>query len=253
MEFIDSHCHPQLPQYKSDGDEVIKRAIEAGVGMICVGTDLETSKQGIKLAEKYPNVWASVGLHPNDNLDEEFKPEIYEELSKNPKVVAVGEIGLDYYRTTGIESQKIQKDRFIKQMELVRKLNKPVIVHSRQAFQDTYEILSDFKRITGVIHSFTYSLKEAQKFIDLGYYIGLNGIITFTEQYNDTVLNIPLEKILLETDAPFLSPVPNRGKRNEPAYVKFIAQKISELRKVSIEEIAQKTTENTKRLFCLTF
>lgn len=245
---IDSHCHPQFPQYDSDREEVIKHSLKQGVGMICVGTDLEMSKKAIGLAEKYEGIWASVGIHPND-ISEQFSVSSFELLVNYPKVIAIGEVGLDYYRTTEPEKQKLQKDIFRQFLQLAQKVKKPVIVHSRQAFEDTYKILFEFPGISGVIHSFTYSFEQAQKFFDLGFYIGLNGIITFTDQYNDTVKNAPLDKILLETDAPFLAPVPHRGKKNEPAYVKFVAEQIAKVCGIPVEEINKVTTENAKKLF----
>lgn len=230
--------------------------------MICVGTDLKTSEEAIKLTRQYEGAWASVGLHPNDNLGEKFDKNKYRELLLQEKVVAMGEIGLDYYRTEGDKDQKIQKQRFEEQLELAKEIGKPVIFHCRDArigsvgtaHKDMFEILrsTDF-HLGGVMHSFTGTKKEAEKYLNLGLYLGFNGIITFSSQYDELIKSLPLERILLETDAPYLSPVPNRGKRNEPSYVKFVAEKIAKLREVSIEEIAQKTTENTKNLFNLTF
>jgi len=280
---IDSHCHPQFPQYDSDRQEVIKRAQNEDIGMVCVGTDLEMSKKAIELAENYEvpilppqsgdaksrirdvatvrgtgnigSIWASVGVHPND-LEQNHELGImnYGELLNHPKVVALGEVGLDYYRTREPKKKELQRQIFKKFLDLALELNKPLIIHSRDAFQDTFDILNSYfmihnSKLRGVIHSFTYSFNEAQEFFDLGFYIGLNGIITFTEQYNDTVLNAPLDRILLETDAPFLAPVPNRGKRNEPLWVKFVAEHLSKIRGVSVEEVNKITLENTKNLF----
>lgn len=259
MKLIDTHGHPQFPQYDNDREEVIRQALDGGVGIICVGTDLEMSRKAIELAEKYENVWASVGLHPNDNLGEEYEQSAYEKLAENKKVVAVGEVGLDYYRTTDQELKNKQKSRFEKQIQLAIKTQLPLIVHCRDAHQEMIELLSKYgdnlsgppARAGGVIHSFTSTWANAQKYINLGFYIGLNGIITFTKQYDETAINIPLEKVLMETDAPYLTPEPFRGKRNEPVYVEHVARKIAELRNISFEKVAEITTANAGKLFNL--
>ncbi len=257
---LDSHCHPQMAQYDKDREKVIARALRAGVSMICVGTDLETSRRAIELAQKHESMWASVGLHPNDNLDEKFESEKYRELLKQDKVVAFGEIGLDYYRTEKPEDQKFQKERFIQQLELAKKLKKPLILHCRDgksgstgpAYHDMIEILSRGYAVNGgVVHSFTGKVEEARQFLNLGLYLGFNGIITFARQYDEIVRETPLERILLETDAPFLSPEPHRGKRNEPAYVVEVAKKIAELKNEPYEKITEQTTQNCKKLFGL--
>src|SRR3989344_5175630 len=257
---FDSHCHPQMEQYNSDLDEMIRRALNVGVNMICVGVDHETSKQGIELAQKYDNMWASVGLHPNDNLNEKFEAREYEDLLKMPKVVALGEIGLDYYRTTDLKDQNFQKKRFEEQLDLAVRMKMPVILHSRDSgkgstgkvHKDTIEMLLDFQPSkAGVAHSFTGSIDDARKYLDLGFYLGFNGILTFARQYDEVVKYIPLDRILLETDAPFLSPELYRGKRNEPAYVIEVAKKIAELRNESLERIIEQTTRNCQKLFDL--
>lgn len=223
--------------------------------MICVGTDLEMSKKAIGLAQKYDQIWASVGLHPNDNLDEKFDTAAYEELLKQDKVVAMGEIGLDYYRTEKPEDQKRQKDRFVQQLELAKKVGKPLILHCRdarvgskgRAYPQMIEILDS--KTGGVVHSFTGSLEEAKQFLNLGLYLGFNGIATFARQYDEIVRYVPLDRILLETDAPYLTPEPYRGKRNEPLYVIEVAKKIADLKKISVEEVTEQTTKNAQKLF----
>ncbi len=255
---FDSHCHPQMAQYDKEREEMIARALRAGVSMICVGTDLETSRQAIELAQKHEGIWATVGLHPNDNLNEKFDSMIYHTILQEPKVVAFGEIGLDYYRTEKPEDQKFQKERFIEQLELAKELKKPLILHCRDgksgstgpAYRDMIEILRRGYAINGgVVHSFTGSLDEAKQFLDLGLYLGFNGIITFARQYDEIVREVPLDRILLETDAPFLTPEPHRGKRNEPAFVAEVAKKIAELKNESLEKIIEQTTENCRKLF----
>ncbi len=257
---FDSHCHPQMAQYDEDREEVINRALDEGVFMICVGTDLETSRQAIELAQKNEGMWASVGLHPNDNLDEKFEPEKYRTLLVENKVVAFGEIGLDYYRTEKPEDQKFQKERFIQQLELAKELKKPLILHCRDgksgstgpAYRDMIEILSrGYAFDGGVIHSFTGTAEEAKQFLGLGLHLGFNGIITFARQYDEIVCEVPLDRILLETDAPFLTPEPYRGKRNEPAYVIEVAKKIAELKNEPLEKVVEQTTKNCRKLFGL--
>lgn len=250
---IDSHCHPQFPQYDSDREKVIRRALDGGVQMVCVGTDLEKSQQAIELAEKREGIWATIGSHPNDPTDQ-LQISDFEKLLKHPKVVAVGEVGLDYYRTKEPGKQERQKEVFKQFLELAGEYNKPLIIHSRFAFADTYELLKaiSYKLKAGaVIHSFTYTWLEARQFLALGLHIGLNGIITFTDQYNETVKNAPLECVLLETDAPFLAPAPHRGQRNEPLWVKAVAEQIAAIKNISVEAVAATTTANTKKLFSL--
>jgi TatD DNase family protein len=254
---IDSHCHPQLKEYDNDREEVIKRALDGDVQMVCVGVELETSKKAIELAKKNEGLWATVGLHPNDYLNEQLNIEDYYKLASPPvsgkKVVAIGEIGLDYYRTTDKEKQDLQKKRFVQLAQVAADLNLPIVVHSRDAQNDLLDLLKKInykpESGAGVIHSFTGSSDEAKEFIDLNYYVGLNGIITYSKDYEEMVKNVPLDRILIETDAPFLAPPPFRGKRNEPLYVKYVAEKIAEIKNISVEEVENVTTENTKKLF----
>ncbi len=257
---FDSHCHPQFPQYDDDRGAMLVRALDAGVSMICVGTDLKTSKSGIELAQQYEGMWATVGLHPNDNLGERFDAGQYRELLKQPKVVAMGEIGLDYYRTENSKDQQIQKERFIQQLECAKEMKMPLVLHCRDgktgstgpAYRDMTEILKAGYAIHGgVVHSFTGSLDEVKKFLDLGLYIGFNGIITFARQYDDVVRYVPLDRILLETDAPYLTPEPHRGKRNEPLHVDNILDKLCELRGERVDKAGEITTSNCKYLFKL--
>ncbi|HVZ11038.1 MAG TPA: TatD family hydrolase [Candidatus Paceibacterota bacterium] len=258
MQIIDSHCHPQLAQYDADRDEMIARAFGAGVGMICIGVDFETSRQGIELAQKHERMWAAVGLHPNDNLNEVFDPTQYEALLKMPKVVGMGEIGLDYYRTPDSNDQAVQKKRFEEQLALGVRMNMPIVLHSRDAAKgSTGRVHADMIAILknnpplrgGIAHSFTGSIDEVRQYLDLGFYIGFNGILTFARQYDEMVKFIPLDRILLETDAPFLAPEPHRGQRNEPVYVMEVARKLAELKDEPLEKIIVQTTENTRKVF----
>jgi TatD DNase family protein len=249
---IDTHCHPQLHQYDEDREAVIERALAAGVGMVCVGVDLESSRQAIGLAERYTGLWASVGLHPNDNLDEVYQQEAYAVLAAHPKVVAIGEVGLDYYRTTDAEKKKFQKDRFLRQVQLAHDTSKPLIIHCRDAHADMLQILSSsiFPK-GGVIHSFTGTSTQARLYIERGFYIGLNGIVTFSSDYIEMVQSIPIDKLLLETDAPYLAPAPYRGKRNEPVYIRETASFIARIRGLGVDGLIRATTENAKRLLSI--
>ena len=270
---IDSHCHPQFPQYDEDRDVMIQRALDAGIKMICIGIDLESSRAGIELAQKYEGMWATVGVHPNDNPTEVFDETIYKELLAMPKVVAMGEIGLDYYRTTEEVERQAQRERFEKQLAFAVKSNVPVVLHARDAskgslglvHRDMLSIIKNWKleiknsalqERSGVAHSFTGSTDEAKMYLDLGFYLGFNGIITFLpasrqalSMYDDLVKFVPLDRILLETDAPYLTPEPYRGQRNEPAHVIEVAKKLAELKGESLEEVVYQTSKNTQKLF----
>ncbi len=248
---FDSHCHPQFPQYDADREEVIKRTLAAGCGMICVGTDLEMSKKAIELAEKHEGIWATVGCHPNESI-KELQITDYEELAKHPKVVGIGETGLDYYRTPEKEKQEKQKEIFRQFLALAVETKKPAVIHCRDAYEDMIDILKN-NPVAGVVHSFTGDFNLAGKFLDLGLFLGLNGIITFTDEYDNMVANVPLDRILIETDAPYLAPVPYRGKRNESLYVEFVAQRIAEIRSVPPEEVARQTIKNAEKFFGIDF
>lgn len=265
MLIFDSHCHPQFPQYDSDRDEMLKRAKDAGVSMICVGTDLETSKQAIELAQKHDNMWATVGIHPNESVSSIMHQvswvKEYKNLLKKDKVVAIGEVGLDYYRTPEPEKQIKQKEAFEQFIDLAVKYNKPIIIHSRDSakgstgrvHEDVIFILNTYyslhTTLHGVAHSFTGNLEEAKEYINRGIYLGFNGIITFAHQYDEVVKYVPLENILLETDAPYLTPEPYRGKRNEPTYVIEVAKKVAELKNISLKKVVEQTTLNIRQLF----
>ena len=244
---FDTHSHPQFPHYDKDRDDVIERGMPA----ICVGTDLKMSRRAVELAQKYPQLWASVGIHPNDLG--EFLMGSFEELLKKDKVVAVGEVGLDYYRTKEASKQKRQRDVLGEFIELANSNQKPLIFHFRDAHRDAIEILGGGKLLKGgVAHSFTGTWLEAEKYLELGLYLGFNGIITFARQYDEVVIKTPMGKILLETDAPYLTPAPYRGKRNESAYVIEVAKKIAQLKGISTEEVVKITSENAQKLFEIT-
>ena len=266
LQVFDSHCHPQFPQYDKDREEMLTRAFGASVSLVCVGTDLEMSQKAVELAEKHENMWASVGLHPNDfgelyegDKISPQKTDAFLHLVNNKKVVAIGEIGLDYYRTPDKEHQKKQKEIFEFFINLAYQNQKPLIIHGRdsqtgsggKAHGDIIEIFNSAKNILygGVAHSFTGSIDEAKKYLDLGFYLGFNGIITFTGQYDEVIKHTPLENILLETDAPYLTPEPYRGQRNEPAFVIEVAKKIAAIKNGYLKKITEQTTQNCKNLF----
>jgi len=246
---IDTHSHLNFKAYNNDRDEIIKHNLENGVVCIDVGVNYKTSKAAVDLAEKSENIFSAIGIHPSE-IGEEFDKEKYSELAKSKRVVAIGEIGLDYYKNPDKEKQK---KLFIEQLNLAEKLNLPVIIHCRMARQDLLEILNlKFKisnlKLHGVIHCFTGSWKEAQKYLELGFYLGINGII-FKFDINKTIKNAPLEKILVETDCPYLTPPMASAERNEPIFVKHVIQKIAEIKGISFDEVALATTQNAKNLF----
>lgn len=219
--------------------------------MICVGVDLETSRQAIELAHAYEGLYASVGLHPNDNLGEAYDQAAYLKMAGEPKVVAIGEIGLDYYRTTQPEKRAFQKERFQVQLALARQTGKPLVIHCRDAHLDMRELLSSHDLKKGVIHSFTGTMADALHYIELGFHIGFNGIITFAHQYDETVRSLPLDRILLETDSPYLAPKSHRGERNEPAYILETAQILADIRGEPLQAVLSQTTRNAQDLFTI--
>ncbi|MDP3882801.1 MAG: TatD family hydrolase [Candidatus Staskawiczbacteria bacterium] len=272
MKIIDTHSHLGFKAYDADRDEVIKRTQEEGLVCIDVGTNFKTSERVIELAEKNKNIYSAIGMHPihiktdlvKIKMDEEegafmpsgeeFDKEKYKKIAlSSKKVVAIGEIGLDYYYRpkTKIrleEFKKLQKELFIKQLDLAEELNLPVIIHCRMAFEDVYEILKDMN-LKGVIHCFTGSWEVAQKFIDLGFYLGINGII-YKMDLTEVIKNAPLEKLLVETDCPYLTPTAEgKDKRNEPIFVKHVIQKIADLKGLTFDQVVEVTTANAKQLF----
>ncbi len=256
---IDTHTHISFPEFDADRPNIIERALEANVGkMILVGTDLESSRGAIALAEQHPFLWATVGLHPHDAKDLDDKLlQTLAQLADHPKVVAWGETGLDFYYEHS--TPKEQRQAFIEQIRLAKKKRLPLVVHTRDAWKDTFELLVDegvqahAEAYGAVLHCFTGDREIAERGIDLGFMISFSGIVTFKKAYalQEAAATIDLNKIVIETDAPYLAPQGKRGKRNEPAYVRFIAEKLAELRNVSYETIAEATSINAERLFRL--
>ena len=250
--FIDTHCHLDYQSFDEDREKVIQRAIQNKVdALITIGTNIETSKLSIKLAEKFATVYAAVGIHPNDCKDiTESDLELIETLSKENKVVAIGEIGLDYYRTYAEKGQ--QQKIFRSQLNLARKCKLPVIIHNREAFEDLFDILVEEKssEIKGVLHSFSGSVDFLESILPYNFYFSFTGSVTFkNSNYDDVIEKVPVENILLETDSPFLAPVPFRGKRNEPAYIKYTAEKIAQIKGMNLVELADISSQNAKDLF----
>lgn len=256
MKLFDSHAHLDMDPLSSEREAVIERAYKAGVEkMINIGSSLRGSSTSIEIANLYPNIYASVGLHPHDVetvTDFEAVIDKLREMTKNDKVVAIGEIGLDYFNLGEDELKKDQKDLFVAQLELAKELNLPVIIHTREAEEDTLDILKEYN-LKGVIHCFTGNQGFVKKLIDLGFYIGFTGFVTFEQEKFDHIREaakaVPLEKLLIETDAPFLAPEPYRGKPNEPAYVVEVAKSIAQIKGILLDEVARQTFENAEKLF----
>ncbi|MDO5017897.1 MAG: TatD family hydrolase [Lagierella massiliensis] len=251
---IDSHAHLDDEKFNVDREEVIQKLQEKFVKyVINPSSDMESSKRVVELSKEYENIFAAVGVHPHEAEDFESKDlEKLRELAKNPKVVAIGEIGLDYFYDNS--PREIQKEVFKKQLQLSVELKLPVIIHTREAMGDTFDILNEFKgKVSGVMHCYTGSIEMAKRFMELGFYISIAGPVTFKNATNvkDMAKQIPLDKLLIETDSPYLTPVPNRGKRNDPSNVLYVADMLANLKEISIDEIIENSRENTIKLFSL--
>ena len=244
---IDTHCHLSYEDYENL-DEIIKNM--DGI-MIASGCNDKTNKEVLELVSKYGNVYGTLGIHPEevDNINEDSFRFIEENIN-NPKIVAIGEIGLDYYWVS--DNKEKQQDIFKRQLDIATKYNKPIVVHSREAIQDTYDILKQYN-LKGSLHCFSSSLEMAKQFIKLGYKIGVGGTVTFknSKKLQEIVKEIDIKDILLETDSPYLSPEPFRGKRNNPSNTYFVAQKISELKDIDIKTVLDITSKNAIQLFDL--
>ena len=278
MKLIDSHCHVHFNAYKDDMDDVIQRTLDKGVFLITVGTQKDTSQRGLDVAERYEGVWAAVGLHPNhltkqsfvdeNEFDggavktrtEVFDYELFKKMAAHPKCVAIGETGLDWYRIPEgadlDEVKAVQRATVRAHFDLATEMDLPVVIHCRDAYVEQAEMIREYVEAgklqrRGVIHCFTGTEAEARVFIELGFYISFSGIVTFAKALMEVAKALPLEKLLVETDAPYLTPVPHRGKRNEPAFVQHVAEKIAELKGVSVDEVARVTVENTQRVFSI--
>jgi len=247
---IDIHAHLQFPQFDGDRDEVIKRTEEAGIGVINVGTDIKTSEAAVKLAEKHNKMWATVGLHPSD-WQIGFEYNFYKKLATHPKVVAIGECGLDYFRVRGEDEKVGQREIFGQQIQLALEVKKPLMIHCRDAYADVVAVLKSFSGVIGNVHFFTSDWLTAKKFLDLGFSLSFSGVITFVRDYDEVVRNVPLEMIFVETDCPFAAPVPYRGQRNEPRYLVEVLRQVATLRGVAEETVGAAVLNNVRRLFQL--
>ena len=248
----DTHCHLFYEDLKKDLQGVLARANKLGVNrFICAATNMEDVHQCIEIAENYDQVFCSSGIHPHDTKDapQNYIERIYN-LMSNDNMVAIGEIGLDYFRN--ISDSNIQKKRLREQLKIALAIDKPVIIHNREADEDMINILKEFPGVSGVAHCFSSNLDMANQFLELGYYISFSGNLTFKNSHLPIVAKeLPLDRLLVETDSPFLSPVPFRGKPNEPARVRYVAEKLADIHKISFEEIANITSENASKIFRL--
>ena len=248
---FDTHAHMNDPAFDEDRQQVLLGLKEKGVELVMnVGCCLESSKDCIAMAEEYPFVYASVGSHP-DSADEvnEQVLDAYRQMAQHPKVLAIGEIGLDYYYETIPRQTQIQAFRL--QMELARELKLPVIVHERNAHDDGMKVVKEFKDVTGVFHCYSGSAEMARQLVDMGWYIGFTGVLTFKNARKavETAQRIPLDRIVLETDCPFMAPEPFRGKRNDPGYLYRMAERLAQIRDLPVEQIWEVTTANARKLY----
>ncbi|WP_285769305.1 TatD family hydrolase [Peribacillus sp. SI8-4] len=250
---FDTHVHVNAEQFNEDLEEVIARAKEAGVmNMVVVGFDRPTIKRAMELVETHDFMYAAVGWHPVDAIDmTEDDLQWIEELSNHPKVVAIGEMGLDYHWDKS--PKDVQKEVFRKQIRLAKKVRLPIIIHNREATADIVSILKEEEAssVGGIMHCFSGSAETALECVDMNFHISLGGPVTFknAKKPKEVAAAVPLDRLLIETDCPYLAPHPFRGKRNEPSYVKLVAEQIAEIKQLSIEEISKATTENAKKLF----
>ena len=253
MELVDVHAHILDACFENDLDEVVKRADDSGVRkIICSAYDLSSSQKAVEIANKYEKVYATVGIHPENLEGVNFGTDKNKlcQLAENKKVVAIGEIGLDYHFTS--ENKDLQKEIFEKQIQLANELNLPIVVHSRDAMGDTIELLKKNKpKKESLMHCYSGSIESAKILINLGFAFSFGGVVTFKNAKNvvEVVKNLPMDKILLETDCHYMTPVPFRGQRNEPKNVVYVADEIARIKGLNIEEVAKITTENAKRIF----
>lgn len=253
---FDAHTHLHDKAFDTDRDAVIARMKEGGMRAITVGTDLTTSREAVALAELHEGLWASIGLHPNDNRVESFDESAYGSLVQSLKVVAIGECGLDYFRSPSDADKKRQRESFERQIAFAVEQRKPLMIHCRDAHEDALAILADAQKVhgekvRGVIHFFIAGAEVAKKYLSLGFVLSFPGVITFTPMYDEAVRLAPLESILSETDAPYAAPVPYRGKRNEPLYVGQTVQRLAELKGVSEMAMRERVIDTAERVFGL--
>jgi len=267
FEYFDAHTHTNFVAYNDDREEVILRAKEEGVAMNVVGTQKDTSRSAVELAEKYDHVYATIGLHPihtsksyHDEKElgeggkeftsrgEVFDISEYEKMGRSPRVIAVGECGLDYFRLDE-KTKEVQSTAFIEQIELANNLEKPLMLHIRNAYEDALEIIHTHAKVKGDVHFFAGDWNIAKKFLDFGFTLSFTGVLTFTHDYDEVVKNAPLDMLLSETDAPYVTPVPHRGKRNEPMHVVEVVRAIARIKGEDFEKVGAQIAENARRVF----
>lgn len=275
---VDTHCHINFKDFKEDADDIVQQSLEAGISLITVSSESRTSKRAVMYAEKYDHVYAAVGLHPTHLYDvdygegeeafhanaETFDYDFYKELGSHPKTVAFGEMGIDYFHLPeDIPENEVkakQREVFVQGLELARELNKPMIIHTRpstregtDAFEDALVILKEVGYTNCVMHSFAGDKNMAKKCLDMGLMLSFTGVITFknAKMLQETAAYVPLDRVMVETDAPYLAPEPHRGSRNTPLLVTHVAEKLAELKRVSFEEVCTVTTRNAKAFFNL--
>lgn len=261
MRYFDAHCHIQFDPYDADRDALIAQMRADGVGGIVVGTDYTSSKAAAELVESHDHLWAAVGLHPNHAFDEDFDIDAWRELASRPKVVAIGECGLDNYRPGDVESAKPKQRELLEQhLSLAVELDKPLIIHARpakgtmDAYQDLISILTEWKRVhgdrlRGDIHFFVGGPDEARALVELGFTVSYTAVVTFARDYDEAIRAVPLQSLLSETDAPYVAPVARRGQRNDPLSAKDVAEKLAEIRGEDPEAVRIALLENAARIF----
>lgn len=267
MKYIDIHCHLDSSDFDADREEILARMKESRVGTITIGADFQSSKKAVKIAEMNENIWATIGIHPEhisdfSSSEQEREWMGLEELVKSPKVVGIGECGLDYFRLDPASAKATtdkQKRLFESHIQFATKHNKPLMLHIREAYDDALNILQNYKkadgpeaeRLRGNVHFFAGNVEIAKKFLDLGFTFSFTGVVTFTKDYDEVIKYIPRDSIMSETDAPWVAPVPFRGKRNEPTYVVEVIKKLAEIRRENVDELNGAIITNAKRLFGL--
>ena len=258
---FETHAHYDDEVFNEDREQLLAGLPEKGIGrVINVGASIETTRTTLALAEAYDYIYAAVGVHPSDidGLNEETYSWLKAQTA-HPKTVAVGEIGLDYFRKEGNAYKSVQKEWFCRQLDLAKEIEKPVIIHSRDAAEDTIQILRDFRKENpqienpGVIHCYSYSPELAKEYVAMGFYIGIGGVVTFknAKKLVETVAQIPLERILVETDSPYLCPEPNRGKRNDSSQIRYVIDRIADIRGIAPEEVEKQTEMNARKMYRL--
>jgi TatD DNase family protein len=254
MQYIDIHSHLNFKDLEDDLESVLERMRLAETGTIVVGTDLESSEKAVKLAEMHEDIWASVGIHPVDDPKKVWDEEKFKELAQSPKVVAVGECGLDFYHAKRDEDLERQKKLFLDQVHFALERALPLMIHSRNGYTELLEILEPLKqmhgdKLRGNVHFFAGDLEIAKRFWQIGFTTSFTGVVTFAREYDEVIKNAPLEMLMSETDSPFVAPVPYRGKRNEPSYVQYVVAKIAEIRGEDLETVKKALISNASRLF----